>query len=664
MGIWQDWAYDLATLVARSDSPWAAQTVTLTKVSDSPWAYATGRVIAPGVPNLITPAGERTPLWSVLLAGGGEAPVRHWTILQGGVEVPLIHHDGTWDPQPITVGADPVGAATYPVPGAGALFVAPGGDDGAAGTQAAPLRTLAAALGRATSGTTIVVREGTYYEGDIEAGAKPGVTVQNYPGEAAWFDGTTPLTGWTVAAGVWSAPYTLAYDRQLGVGARISSVWTGAATRVIVDQVWVDGTKLVPLVDGSTPAAGQFSVDRTAGQLRIGTDPTGKAVRVATRNFLLAAGGITIRGIGVRRYAPNRLEWRGAALVLSDGATAEQVTVEHSSVDGIATYGAGCTIRRCTVQDIGHSGIQGDHANGGLIERNLIRRIDRGLWGGEPATAGIKIGRTFEGLTIRHNHLEDMPEGCLIWFDTTVSRSFVYGNTLDGTSTVGSAKCKYGIMIEVADGGYYDGVQYWHHVIGNRISNFRQAAFLAFDSSYIRLWNNALSAAVAIWARQDYRQNDGSKSAKEGTIEQSPWHTHHLEVVNNIVIPEPAYNTQLRGECATDAPFKIAGGAMFSRIDGNWFRPQGTGLFAYLTDAPGTTWSNRSTLAALASTTAQFGGPLAPILGVNHQQTTPPTALGVPLDPDVARAIGAPDGYQPPIGPLWPPLVLAQGSNG
>lgn len=44
------------------------------------------------------------------------------------------------------------------------LWVAPGGDDGAEGTRARPLRSITEAVGRAGPGTAILVREGTYVE--------------------------------------------------------------------------------------------------------------------------------------------------------------------------------------------------------------------------------------------------------------------------------------------------------------------------------------------------------------------------------------------------------------------------------------------------------------------------------------------------------------------
>src|SRR5262245_61487198 len=60
-------------------------------------------------------------------------------------------------------GAAGVGTTAYKVPG-GALVVSPSGRDGAAGTEKDPLRTVAAAIEKAHSKDTIVLRGGTYHE--------------------------------------------------------------------------------------------------------------------------------------------------------------------------------------------------------------------------------------------------------------------------------------------------------------------------------------------------------------------------------------------------------------------------------------------------------------------------------------------------------------------
>ena len=98
-------------------------------------------------------------------------------------------------------GSLPLGEASYPVP-SGAVFVSPGGSDTNAGTISAPLRTITKATSVTPAGGTIVLRAGAYHETLTMPGHK-ALTIQNYPGEAAWMDGSSAVTGWVKSGSVW-----------------------------------------------------------------------------------------------------------------------------------------------------------------------------------------------------------------------------------------------------------------------------------------------------------------------------------------------------------------------------------------------------------------------------------------------------------------------------
>src|SRR5437868_3469626 len=87
-----------------------------------------------------------------------------------------------------------------PIP-AGALFVAPTGNDASPGTQQLPLRTVARAVAVAPSGATIVLRAGVYREtfGNV---VRP-VTIQPYPHEQAWLSGSDVVNTWEPATSGW-----------------------------------------------------------------------------------------------------------------------------------------------------------------------------------------------------------------------------------------------------------------------------------------------------------------------------------------------------------------------------------------------------------------------------------------------------------------------------
>ena len=99
-----------------------------------------------------------------------------------------------------TPGAVPVGTATYPIPNGAATPHHPA-DDSASGDIASPVRTVARAVALAPSGGTVVLRAGRYHETITIQGK--ALTVQNYPGEAAWLDGSETVTGWVQDGSVW-----------------------------------------------------------------------------------------------------------------------------------------------------------------------------------------------------------------------------------------------------------------------------------------------------------------------------------------------------------------------------------------------------------------------------------------------------------------------------
>ncbi len=75
------------------------------------------------------------------------------------------------------------------------FFIAPGGDDDAPGTKAAPWATLQAALERLGPGDTVFLRGGVYFERVYCAACgtpEAPITIQGYPGEAVFIDGGFP----------------------------------------------------------------------------------------------------------------------------------------------------------------------------------------------------------------------------------------------------------------------------------------------------------------------------------------------------------------------------------------------------------------------------------------------------------------------------------------
>ncbi len=96
-----------------------------------------------------------------------------------------------------------------------AVYVSPAGDDSNDGTLQRPLATLAAALERVEGGTTIFMREGTYFEGDLRARAAAAadapIVVAAFQGETPILSGADPQliqSEWELQGTVYSAPFS------------------------------------------------------------------------------------------------------------------------------------------------------------------------------------------------------------------------------------------------------------------------------------------------------------------------------------------------------------------------------------------------------------------------------------------------------------------------
>lgn len=115
-------------------------------------------------------------------------------ILVTSADPALISAEETWKShRPLRVAP---AASNRALPTGSMLVVdAAKGDDGNAGTQTAPLRSVQAAINRATLGTTIMLRGGLYFERLMVAmrgSADKPITLRSWPGETAMIDGSLP----------------------------------------------------------------------------------------------------------------------------------------------------------------------------------------------------------------------------------------------------------------------------------------------------------------------------------------------------------------------------------------------------------------------------------------------------------------------------------------
>ena len=515
-----------------------------------------------------------------------------------------------------TPGAVAVGTATYAVP-SGSLFVDPAnGSDAAAGSQGSPHQTVAHALAAASYGQTIVLRAGTYHEG-ITVSSSKSVTIQAYPNEAVWFDGSTQITSWTQQGGVWvhsgwtaqfdhSPSYTFGQDDGFVNPSYPMAAWP--------DQVFIDGVSQEQVAAGTTPTSGQFAVDYNAQTITIGTDPAGHEVRASDLGqAIVAAGPVQLLGFGVRRYATcipliGTIYFGG----VSAGSLVENLVVDNNATEGIGVGVHNVTINHVTATNNGLMGFQGNSCDGLVISNSIASNNNREHFNTQPSSGGMKIARC-TGLTIVNCEVSNNTATSGIWTDISVTQFAIIGNTVQNNPY-------YGIEVELSQSG----------IIANNTVSGSRYGITPYNSGSVQIYNNHCSGN-SVWdigLSEDARVNSGNVYVSQSLCS---WRLDNLTICNNQLDGGGGFEFY-----ALDKASNTPASAMHITINGNVFG-NNTAVMVGWGGGDNTTVTYYRTPSALNTA-----------LGVSWSNGlsdgAAPTA--VPLPSDVAAAIGVAAGTQ------------------
>ena len=437
---------------------------------------------------------------------------------------------------PVTVAATagaPAEAPSFPVV-AGAVWVSPTGSDTAAGTRAAPLRTVARAVVAAPAGGMVVLRGGTYHE-DVDVPYQKTLTIQNAPGETVWFDGSTALRTWTAEGGAWrSDGWTARFDRTDPTGLVVTAA---APLSAWPEQVWRGGTALKQVADRASVKPGTFWIDTVASRVWVGDDPTGKEVRATDLReglYVQKGEGSVVRGVGFRRYATSLA--RVAALkVFADDAVIDSVRVEGSATAGLSVSGSDITISHSSFTDNGQIGLHATKSDrltldGVVASHNNLEGFATGHHSG-----GAKF-TTLQDLTVRNSRFEDNV-GMGLWLDESVERATVSNSVMSGNST-------NGFQLEISSGLVFAG----NLVYDNAANGVR-----ILDSSGAQIWNNVLSGN-----RSAIDLLDGPRVGTDLTVRghdnrfplpdaDQTWEVEDITVSGNVMMSVPSTTKPLLG---------------------------------------------------------------------------------------------------------------------
>ena len=453
----------------------------------------------------------------------------------------------------------------YPIP-SGAIFVSPNGTDGAPGTQAAPLRSIAAAISRTSSGGTVVLRGGTYRQaiGTINK----SITLQAYPHERPVLTGLDVITGWAQAGSHWvTTTWTSPFPQDQWRDEEISSTYPVAGK---VEQAWRNGTKLRQVASLGEATSGKFFVDPSSRKLYVADDPTGATMELASRDklalFSTGSDNSKIRGLRVTSYAPVHLDAKGMAVIASPGVTIEHSQFDNSSGTGVMTAAANVTMNFVTVVDNGSVGVGMYKGHNSLVQnsqfsRNNAEHFNVTKCGGSCTIAGIKATRGDQMKFINNAFVDNDSTGW--WCDISCSNVTVTGNAVSG-STVN------GMFYEISSVGSFT-----NNYIANAARGFKVAG-----SDQVTITDNTFVNNTQQTGIYDDPRLSTSDPYYGAALGQS-WDTTDLILESNTFIGG-SKTTRLLDNNATE---QVAGPEMFASAKNNavtgnqtmvWCRAEGS----------------------------------------------------------------------------------------
>lgn len=390
----------------------------------------------------------------------------------------------------------------YAVPAQGrVLFVAPDGRVEADGAALERPTTLAAAIERAATGDTVVLRGGMYRTGGLVL--SQGITLQPHGEEQPVLKGTEVAVDWEkVADGRWRTKWTKLFP------AAPADWWRRERHEKLTplhrfnnDMVFVDGVLCASVGKADDLAPGTFFVDYENAWVYVGTDPAGKTVEITAHDSALvrtmgtAHGkandrrGATIRGITFTQYAYRALEIEGVEpgrKMNPDefgkevvGSVFENVTISFCSRVAGYFHGDSITFRNCLIADCGTEGIYVVNSGDIRIEKTIVTRTNSAEKITGYFASAIKIFNQSYRAVVRDNLIIENPNASGVWWDVGNVDGVFVNNWVERTND--------GFFFEISKGAICAGNVFVDCDRGIHVLN----------SSNVRIYQNTLWNSVA-----------------------------------------------------------------------------------------------------------------------------------------------------------------------
>jgi hypothetical protein len=307
------------------------------------------------------------------------------------------------------------------------LYVATNGSDAANGSANAPFATLSKAISATSNGGTIVVKGGTYRQGNLTVPANKTVRIIAYPGEKPVFAGSVGYTsGWTSEGGLkWHSYAPQPATDGSGISFTTGMNLTGDGIGKYPDQAWVGNTQLRQVSAKTAVTGSTFWVDRSASRIYV------TAANADTGNFeasqrdvflTVQAPNTTLEGVVITRFSNSANDYGVVKfLETADNSVMRNVEVSDSAFisvfySGNSNLHKGSLMRNVTVSASNWMGISATYTDSLVMDSVKVVRMNQfNEFTHSPQSGGLKTSRTRYTKVINSDISNNNSHG--LWFD-------------------------------------------------------------------------------------------------------------------------------------------------------------------------------------------------------------------------------------------------------
>jgi hypothetical protein len=328
-----------------------------------------------------------------------------------------------------------------------------GSDTSGTGSVSAPYATLSKAVSVATANDSVVVRGGTYRQGNVSISTSKTLKIMAYPGEIPVFNGAQVASGWVTDGSLQYIPYT---PRPATDGSGISFTTgqnlTGDGVGKYPDQAWLGATQLRQVSAKTSVVDGTFWVDRTANRLYMTPANAGQGgVEVSQANVFLTVNSpnTSIEGLRVTRYSNTASDYGVIKFqTTADNSLMRNVEISDTAFiavlyDGTSNRNDGGRMLNVTVTRSNWMGISAVFTDNLTLDRVKLSDMNQfNEFTFSPQSGALKTSRTWYTKVLNSEITGNNSHG--VWFDQSNYDAQVANNTI--TNNNGSA-----LFFEISD---------------------------------------------------------------------------------------------------------------------------------------------------------------------------------------------------------------------